>query len=144
MADAEGWLDKIHIRDLVLRCIIGINPDEREQRQDVVINITVHADLRQAGRSDNIDDTVNYRTIKRKVVDLVENSSCLLVERLAQEIADICLADPRVQQVEVTLDKPGALRYARSVAVQIVREREDGRQREGQTGGRRGTTKRST
>ncbi len=127
MGDADGWLDKIHIRDLVLRCIIGINPDERDQRQDVVINITMHADLRQAGRSDNIDDTVNYKTIKRKVVDLVENSSCLLVERLAQEIADICLADTRVQRVEVTLDKPGALRYARSVAVQIVRQRQDGR-----------------
>lgn len=127
MADAESRLDKIHIRDLVLRCIIGINPHERDQRQDVVINITMHADLRQAGRSDNIDDTVNYKTIKRKVVDLVENSSCLLVEHLAQQIADTCLVDQRVQRVEVTLDKPGALRYARSVAVQIMRERSDGR-----------------
>jgi 2-amino-4-hydroxy-6-hydroxymethyldihydropteridine diphosphokinase len=123
MAEAEGWLDRIHIRDLVLRCIIGINPDEREQRQDVIINITMYADLRQAGLSDNIDDTVNYKTVKQRVVHLVETSSCLLVERLAQEIADICLADPRVQQVDVTLDKPGALRYARSVGLQITRHK---------------------
>lgn len=124
MGAAEG-LDRIYIRDLALRCIIGIEAHERAQQQDVVINMTLHADLREAGRSDKIEDTVNYKTIKRKVVDLVENSSCLLVERLAQEIANVCLLEPRVQRVEVTVDKPGALRFAKSVAVQIVRQRGD-------------------
>lgn len=123
MAAPEACIDKIHIRDLTLRCIIGINAHEREQRQDVILNITMWADLRQAGQSDNIDDTVNYKTIKRKVVDLVENSSFLLVEKLAQEIANVCLVDARVQRVDVTLDKPGALRFARSVAVEITRQR---------------------
>jgi dihydroneopterin aldolase/D-erythro-7,8-dihydroneopterin triphosphate epimerase len=124
MAAHDRHLDRIHIRDLALRCIIGIEPHEREHRQDVVIQITLHADLRRAGQSDRIEDTVNYKTIKQKVVDLVENSSFLLVEKLAQQIADVCLAEPGVQQAEVTLDKPGALRFARSVAVQITRERE--------------------
>ncbi len=123
MAAPEACIDKIHIRDLTLRCIIGINAHEREQRQDVILNITMWADLRQAGQSDNIDDTVNYKTIKRKVVDLVENSSFLLVEKIAQEIANVCLVDARVQRVDVTLDKPGALRFARSVAVEITRQR---------------------
>jgi D-erythro-7,8-dihydroneopterin triphosphate epimerase len=123
MAASDGHLDKIHIRDLALRCIIGIEPHERDHRQDVMINITLHADLRRPGQTDRIEDTVNYKTIKRKVVDLVENSSFLLVEKLAQQIADVCLAEPGVQRVEVTLDKPGALRFARSVAVEITRER---------------------
>jgi dihydroneopterin aldolase/D-erythro-7,8-dihydroneopterin triphosphate epimerase len=124
MAARDVPLDRILIRDLALRCIIGLEPHEREHRQDVVIHITLHADLRRAGQSDRIEDTVNYKTIKRKVVDLVEGSSFLLVERLAQRIADVCLAEEGVQRVEVTLDKPGALRFARSVAVEIVRERE--------------------
>jgi D-erythro-7,8-dihydroneopterin triphosphate epimerase len=122
MAASDNYFDKIHIRDLALRCIIGLEPHERDHRQDVVINITLHADLRQPGQTDRIEDTVNYKTIKRKVVDLVENSSFLLVEKLAQRIADVCLAEPGVQRVEVTLDKPGALRFARSVAVEITRE----------------------
>ncbi len=121
---ADRPLDRIHIRDLALRCIIGVQPHEREQRQDVVINITLHADLRQPGRTDCIDDTINYKTIKRKVVDLVENSSFLLLEKLAQQIADLCLSEPAVQRVDVMLDKPGALRFARSVAVEITRQRE--------------------
>jgi dihydroneopterin aldolase/D-erythro-7,8-dihydroneopterin triphosphate epimerase len=124
MAASERHLDKIHVRDLALRCIIGTQPHERDRRQDVTINITLHADLRKAGQSDRIEDTVNYKTIKRKVVDLVENSSFLLVEKLAQQIADVCLAEPGVERVEVTLDKPGALRFARSVAVEIMRDRE--------------------
>ncbi len=124
MAASEKHLDRIHIRDLALRCIIGIQPHERNQRQDVTINITLEADLRPAGQSDNIDDTVNYKTIKRNVVDLVESSSFLLVERLAEQIAQVCLGQRGVQRATVTVDKPGALRFARSVAVEITRERE--------------------
>lgn len=123
MAAPEAGLDRIYIRDLVLRCIIGINPHERDNRQDVIINIVLHADLRDAGASDRIEDTVNYKTIKDRVVEMVEKSQFYLVERLARQIADICLSEPRVRRVEVTLDKPGALRFARSVAVQITRER---------------------
>jgi D-erythro-7,8-dihydroneopterin triphosphate epimerase len=121
MADAEAPLDKIHIRDLVVRCIVGINPEERTQRQDVIINITLHADVSKACRSDRIEDTANYKTIKDQIVDMVEKSQCRLIECLAQQVADICLADSRVRRVEVTVDKPGALRFARSVAVEIVR-----------------------
>lgn len=123
MAEPDAALDRIHIRDLVVRCIIGINPHERDQRQDVTINITLHADLRKAGVSDRIEDTVNYKTIKDQVAEMVEKSECYLIECLAQKVADLCLADPLVQRVDVTLDKPGALRYARSVAVQISRRR---------------------
>jgi FolB domain-containing protein len=116
-------LDKLHIRDLMLRCIIGLNDWEREKKQDVLINITLYADLTTACQSDRIEDTVDYKAIKQKVVDMVESSSYMLVERLAQEIADICLENPKVQRVKVMIDKTGALRFARSVGVEIMRER---------------------
>jgi len=114
-------LDKIHIKDLMIRCIIGLNDWEREKKQDVMINITLYADLSTACQSDNIEDTVDYKNIKQKVVDMAESSSYMLVERLAQRVADICLENPKVQKVKVMIDKTGALRYARSVGVEIVR-----------------------
>lgn len=114
--------DRIHIRDLLLRAIIGINGDEREKRQDVLINITLEADLRRSGTSDRIGDSVDYKAIKLAVIDLVENSSFYLLEKMAEEIAGVCLADSRVERVTVIVDKPGALRFARSVAVEITRE----------------------
>lgn len=116
-------LDAIHIRDLALRCIIGIYPDERREKQDVIINITMYADLRNACKTDCIEDTVNYKAVKLRILDAVENSHYALVERLAQEVADLCLQEPRVMRVSVMIDKPAALRFARSVAVEIVRER---------------------
>lgn len=123
MSSNIDQLDRIHIRDLHLRCIIGIFDEERRDRQDVIINLTLYADLAGAGRTDRIEDTIDYKAAKKRVIALVEQSSCLLVERLAQQIADLCLEDPRVQRVAVTVDKPGALRFARSVAVEIIRDR---------------------
>jgi len=119
-------LDKIYIRDLLCRCIVGIYPEERENKQDVVINIEMACDLSTAAASDNIDDTINYKSVKKEIMALVENSGFLLIERMAGEIASLCLAHPGVRQVRVTVDKPGALRFARSVAVEIVRTRPDG------------------
>ena len=119
-----GSLDRIRIKDLLLRCIVGINPDERANKQDVVIDLTLFSDLSNACRSDDIDDTVNYKTIKNRVIELVESSSFFLVEKLAEEIAQACLASPRVQAVAVAVDKPGALRFARSVGVEIFRSRQ--------------------
>jgi D-erythro-7,8-dihydroneopterin triphosphate epimerase len=117
--------DRIEIRDLLLRAIIGINPDERINRQDVLLNIELDADLRPAGRSDDIRDAVNYRTIAKEVIDLVETSQFQLVETLAESIAALCLQDERVTRVRVSLQKPGALRFAASVGVTIERTRAD-------------------
>ncbi len=117
-------LDQIRIEDLLLRCIVGINPDERENKQDVVLNITLFADLTKAAASDDIDDTVNYRTIKNQVIELVESSSFYLVEKLAGEIARVCLRNDLIEAVRVSVEKPGALRFARSVGVEIMRFRE--------------------
>jgi len=122
----EGKMtDRIEIKDLLLRTIIGINEEERRNRQDVMISITLHADTRAAGKSDDIADAVNYRTITKRVIRLVEDSQFYLVEKMASAIADICLQDPRVERAQVSVEKPGALRFARSVGVSIEREREN-------------------
>ncbi len=118
-------MDKIHIRDILLRCIIGLYDHERHSKQDVVINITLHADLRDAGVSDDIEKTVDYKTIKEKIVSLVEGSSFNLVEALAENIASVCLESEGVQKVDVLVEKPGALRFTRTVGVEISRENED-------------------
>ncbi|WP_417397401.1 dihydroneopterin aldolase [Gimesia chilikensis] len=117
--------DQIHIADLLLRTIIGINEEEREKKQDVLINIRMGVDLKAAGHSDQIEDAVNYRTITKEIIDLVENSQFQLVEAMAHEVARICLEDARVEYAEVRIEKPGALRFARSVGVSVVRRRED-------------------
>ena len=116
-------LDRIHIRDLRLRCIVGVYPEERDKTQDVTLQITLHADLQRAGRSDRLADTVDYKAIKLRIVKMVEASSFVLIERLAQAVADICLSHEAVRRVRVVVAKPGALRYARTVAVEIVRDR---------------------
>lgn len=123
MSGANSAPDRIYIRDLQLRCIVGIYDDERREKQDVTINIIMCADLRAAGASDRIEDTVDYKAIKKRVLAMVEQSSFFLIERLAERVAEICLEDARVQRVVVAVDKPGALRFARSVAVEITRDR---------------------
>jgi len=116
-------LDRIYIRDLRLRCIIGVAPHERDKKQDVEISVTLWADLRQAALSDRIEETVDYKALKLKIVELVEGSSDFLLERLAQRVADLCLQEARVRRVRVLIEKPAALRFARTVGVEIDRER---------------------
>ncbi len=113
--------DAIEVRDLLLRCIIGVNEAERRAKQDILINITLWTDVRAASASDDIQDTVNYRTVTKQVIEHVENSKYYLVETLAERIAEICLDDEHVRRVRVSVEKPGALRFARSVGVTIER-----------------------
>jgi FolB domain-containing protein len=117
--------DRIVIRDLLVRGILGINDWEREQPQDILVNLTLFADLRRTGFSDDIADSVNYRTVAKGIISLVESSTRYTVEALATDIAHLCLREPGVVRVRVRVEKPGALRFARSVGVEIERTRED-------------------
>ena len=115
--------DRIVIRDLALQCIIGTNPDERVRKQKVVLNIALECDLGPACRSDKLEDTINYKQLKKRIACMVEASSFFLIERLADRAADMCLQEERVGAVTVIVDKPGALTRARGVAVEIRREK---------------------
>ena len=119
----ENVMDRIRICDLLVRCILGINENERREKQDVLINLTIHADLREAGKSDRIEDTVDYRALKKRILAMAESSQYFLVEALAEAVAELCLEQQGVRQVEVSVEKPHALRFARSVAVEITRQR---------------------
>jgi len=117
--------DRIIIRDLLARGVLGINDWERDQPQDILVNLTLFADLRRAGFSDDIADTVNYRTITKKILAHVETSTRYTIEALAGDIARLCLDEPGVVRVRLRVEKPGALRFARSVGIEIERERGD-------------------
>lgn len=117
--------DKIIVKDLLLRGIIGLNDWEREKPQDILINLILFTDMRAAGQSDNPDDILNYRTITKAIIAYVESSSHYLVEALATAIARICVVEHGAARAIVRVEKPGALRFAQSVGVEIERERAD-------------------
>jgi FolB domain-containing protein len=114
-------MDKIFIKDLLIRGVIGISEREREQPQDILVNIEISADITSAGKSDNVEDSVNYRTIAKKVLAHTETIKRFTVEALAEDIARLCLEDKKVQSVLVRVEKPGAVRFSRSVGVEIIR-----------------------
>ncbi len=114
-------MDKVIIKDLIARGIIGINDWERKKPQEIKINITLSGDLSKAGETDDIDDSINYRTVAKKAQKLAENCHRLTVEALAADIAAECLAVNGVQKVKVCVEKPGAVRFAKSVGVEIER-----------------------
>jgi len=117
--------DRILIRDLLVRGIIGINDWEREKKQDILINLVLRFDTRKAARSDAIDDALNYRSLTKAVLEHVEAASYHLVEKLATEIARIAIVEFAADGVTVRIEKPGALRFAKSVGVEIDRTRAD-------------------
>lgn len=115
--------DRILIKDLQIEGIVGIKPDERINRQPILVNAVLFVDTSDAARSDDIGDAVNYRTITKAMIAHIEGGEPMLVERLVQELADICLEDERVHKVTISVEKPGALRFARSVGIRITRSR---------------------
>lgn len=117
-------MDKIFIKDLLARGIIGVNDWERKLPQDILINIVLSIDIRPVAESDEISSSVNYSTVSKKVLAHAETAQRFTVESLAEDIAQICLAETGVQKVQVCVEKPGAVRFTRSVGVEIERSRQ--------------------
>ncbi len=116
-------MDKVIIKDLLVRGIIGVNDWERDNPQDILINVEIATDLKKAGASDDIADSVNYRTVAKKIIAHAETANRLTVEALAADIAEICLSERGTVSARVRVEKPGALRFAKSVGVEIERSR---------------------
>jgi len=118
--------DKILIKDLLVRGYIGFQPWEIEKKQDICINLVLFTDVRRAGETDSVADALNYKTITKQIIAYVEdeNTRHNIVESLATAIARICI-EGGADAVRVRVEKPGALRFARSVGVEIERTRED-------------------
>lgn len=118
-------METIRITNLRLRAIIGANDWEREHKQDVIINIKLKFDASASIASDNLSDTVDYKTITKKIIQAVEQSEFFLIEKLADVVADIAMENPAVHKAKVRIDKPHALRFADSVSLEIKKERND-------------------
>jgi FolB domain-containing protein len=116
--------DQIHIKDLLCRAIIGTLPEERVQKQDVIINITLFSDHTPAA-SDDLADAIDYRDIIGPTIQLTETAQFFLIEKLALEIIKLCFTDSRVERAIVTVEKPRAVPYAASAGVTIDRRRDD-------------------
>lgn len=114
-------MDYIHIRNLKLDTLVGVHPDERRQKRKVKINIKLGCDLRKPGVSDDLRDTVDYKTIENKVTAIITNNEYFLIERMAEVIAEVCLETVGVEQVMVTVEKAGTLENAKSAIVEIER-----------------------
>jgi FolB domain-containing protein len=114
-------MDKTFIKDLVARGIIGVNDWERDKPQEMLINITIFSDTRAAAQSDDLADCVDYRALAKKAQSHAETAARFTVEALANDIADICLEQNLVQKVIVRVEKPGAVRFSKSVGVEIER-----------------------
>ncbi|HSV85513.1 MAG TPA: dihydroneopterin aldolase [Levilinea sp.] len=114
-------MDQVLIKDLLARGIIGISDRERERPQDILVNLVILTDTRKAAESDNIQDCVDYSAITQKIMAHVENATRYTVEALAADIAALCLEEQGVEGVRVRVEKPGAVRFSKSVGIEIER-----------------------
>jgi dihydroneopterin aldolase len=120
----RGNVDKIFLTALSTEAVIGIFDWEREIKQRIEIDLEMSLDLTAAGKSDSIDDTLNYKSVAKRVLAFVGESRFQLVEALAERIASLLLAEFPIARVRVTVHKPGAIRNSSDVGVIIERSRD--------------------
>ena len=116
-------MDKVFIKNILARGIIGVNEWERDKPQDILINIDLYTEIREHSTGDDLTECVDYSKVTKKVIHHAETSKRFTVEALAEDIAQICLDDPRVLKTTVRIEKPGAVRFSDSVGVEIERSR---------------------
>lgn len=114
----------IRIKDLRLRTYVGIKEEEIKNKQDVLLNITIRFDASDAINSTEIDDTLNYRSICKEIIEFVETNQFLLLERMTHQVLTLIMEHPEVHSAEVEIDKPHALRFAESVSIALSAERQ--------------------
>jgi dihydroneopterin aldolase len=121
--DENTLPDTIFLHDLKVQTVVGIWDWERKIRQTVSIDLEIGADVRRAAASDDIDATLNYKLLAKRIQQFVQDSQFRLVETLAERIAEIALTEFEIPWIEVRVNKPGAIRGARDVGVRIRRSR---------------------
>ena len=114
-------MDIVFIRELQIETVIGIYDWERKIRQVISIDLDMATDIKKASNSDNIEDTLNYKAVAKRLISFVTESEYELVETLAEKICEIVLTEFNVPWVKLTLHKPGAVSGSRSVGVMIER-----------------------
>ena len=114
-------MDKIIISGFPIHAVIGTFPEERKQPQKLIFDLVLCGDFSRAGRTDTLEGTVNYRELEERLIVLAENSTCFLLEALAEKTAQLCLSFPGVQAVSVRFAKPGAALRGENIALEINR-----------------------
>nr|WP_319572636.1 dihydroneopterin aldolase [uncultured Draconibacterium sp.] len=115
---------KIRVKDLLIRTYIGFNPDELVNKQDVLINLEIEADIPESAlESDEPEDIFNYKVITKKIIVLVQEGRFKLLEVLTKRILDTIMEDEKVKWARVEVDKPHALRFAESVSMEMETRR---------------------
>ncbi len=114
-------MDRIFLSELKVDTVIGIWEWERRIRQTVIIDIEMSADIRKAAASDDVVDTLNYKSVAKRVQSFVADSNFQLVETLAEKIAGIVRDEFDVAWVKVRVNKPGAIRGSKAVGILIER-----------------------
>src|SRR4051812_20704980 len=109
----------INIVDLRARTIIGTHPWERKNKQELIINITLEYDATKASRSDKLSDALDYEKIAKAVIKTIEQSRCLLLEKLAAKLMDLLKTNKVLQKASLRIDKPQAVPEARTISYQI-------------------------
>ncbi len=118
-------MDKVIIKDLVARGIIGVNDWERKKPQDIVINVIAYTDMLEAAETDDLKNAVDYRVLANSLRTHAETAARHTVEALAADLAELCLQHKAVSRVVVRVEKPGAVRFSSSVGVEIERSRDE-------------------
>ena len=110
----------IRIKDLLLRTHIGFNSDELVNKQDVLINVKIETVIdKDILTNDDPDRVYDYKAITKKIISYVQDNNFKLLETLTQNVLDLILNDKRVLRARVEVDKPHALRFAKSVSIEI-------------------------
>ncbi len=128
--NSERPLDRIFITDLLLPFTIGINEEEQKEKMDVLINITMWVKENRAFATENLDETVDYRILHGEIVQLAKNRSFVLIETLAEVVAELALKHPLVQHVQVRIEKPHIRQYLEhvgSAGIEIIRSQKGGK-----------------
>ena len=114
---------KIQITDLKLKAIIGTHDWERKVKQVVVINVTFEYNSLQAAKTDNIRHATDYKTITKKIIKYIQESHFYLLEALTANVLKIIMTNKAITKATVRIDKPLALRFAKSVSVELSAKR---------------------
>ena len=121
MNKPQGNTDFVKIKGLKVNAVIGVFDWERAIEQPLLIDVTMATDISKAGKSDDINDAINYKEVCDDITELCQQTKALLIERLAELIAAHILSKYNTTQVEVSVAKPTAISAAEAVTVQITR-----------------------
>lgn len=114
-------MDIVYINDLKIETIIGIYDWERQVRQIISLDLEMGTDIRQAAETDDIQFALNYKAVSKRIIDFIGGSEFLLVETMAEQVAEIIRQEFNVPWLRLRIGKPGAIRGARDVGVIIER-----------------------